>query len=654
MKSIRPSTCFVACWLALSLPAAQAQNKLPVKFGRVTPEDFAVDAMSLDSSANAVIVADVGNASFVMNARHTIDIEFHRSKRIKILTTNGFDAATIAIPMSNSSNESEMVTSLKATTYNLQDGKVVATELDSKSVYTDKINQNFSEKKFTFPALQAGSIVEYSYTLWSPFFFNLPSWVFQGKYPCLWSEYETDLPKSLVYINFSQGYLPFTINTTDVGAGGSVINRWVISHVPPLKEEPYTTSINNYVSKIEFQFAGGQIGNIMLESKMDSWNKLNDQLLQSNQFGNDLDGNNAWLKDDLKNITLGAVDDLEKAHRIYDYIRDHFACTSHNSIMLDNSLRTVYNSKSGTEADLNLLLVAMLAHEKIQADPVILSTRSHGFTNPVYPQLTNFNYVICRVTVGTSAWYLDASEPCIGFGELPSRCYNGYARLVSKDNPSAVELDADLVTETRKTTVFVSNDDKGGLVARFESSPGPKEAFEMRQNVKENGEAAFVKKLRTAYTGDMKIANVTIDSLQQPDQPLDLSYDLTLPVDKAASLFYFNPMLGEGYSENPFKSAERAYPVEMPNTMDRIYIFSMDIPDGYVVDEMPKSAKVLLNDNEGSFEYIISKDDQQIQFRTHIKLEKANYKPEDYASLRNFFALIVEKESEQIVFKKIK
>ena len=81
---------------------------------------------------------------------------------------------------------------------------------------------------------------------------------------------------------------------------------------------------------------------------------------------------------------------------------------------------------------------------------------------------------------------------------------------------------------------------------------------------------------------------------------------------------------------------------------------SMDIPAGYVVDELPKSAKVLLNTDEGYYEYIISKDDQQIQFRSRIQLVKANYQPEDYASLRDFFAFVVKKESEQIVFKKKK
>jgi hypothetical protein len=35
-------------------------------------------------------------------------------------------------------------------------------------------------------------------------------------------------------------------------------------------------------------------------------------------------------------------------------------------------------------------------------------------------------------------------------------------------------------------------------------------------------------------------------------------------------------------------------------------------------------------------------------------LKKANFNPEDYATLRDFFAYVVKKEAEQIVFKKIK
>jgi hypothetical protein len=92
----------------------------------------------------------------------------------------------------------------------------------------------------------------------------------------------------------------------------------------------------------------------------------------------------------------------------------------------------------------------------------------------------------------------------------------------------------------------------------------------------------------------------------------------------------------------------------MPFVMDETYTLTMDVPDGYVIDELPKSAKVLFNDNEGFFEYLIARNGDNIQMRSRIKFNKAVFKPEDYSTLRDFFGFVVKKQSEQIVFKKKK
>jgi len=154
--------------------------------------------------------------------------------------------------------------------------------------------------------------------------------------------------------------------------------------------------------------------------------------------------------------------------------------------------------------------------------------------------------------------------------------------------------------------------------------------------------------------GRSVFSNLELDSLKQPDMPLAVAYDLKITPDPATDVFYFNPMLSEGYKENPFKAAERVYPVEMGGTMDETYVLNMEVPEGYVVDELPKSAKVLYNDDEGFFEYLVVKGSEGIQFRSRLQLKKANFKPEDYNTLREFFGFIVKKESEQIVFKKKK
>lgn len=119
-------------------------------------------------------------------------------------------------------------------------------------------------------------------------------------------------------------------------------------------------------------------------------------------------------------------------------------------------------------------------------------------------------------------------------------------------------------------------------------------------------------------------------------------------------IIYFSPMLTEATRNNPFKSVERNYPVEFPYVQRENYILNMEIPKGYKVDELPKSTRVKLNDNEGMFEYIIRAEGENIQLMSRLILNKATYSPEDYATLRDFYAFIIKKEAEQIVFKKVK
>jgi hypothetical protein len=112
-------------------------------------------------------------------------------------------------------------------------------------------------------------------------------------------------------------------------------------------------------------------------------------------------------------------------------------------------------------------------------------------------------------------------------------------------------------------------------------------------------------------------------------------------------------MFGEGHKKNPFKSEERLYPVEMPYTIDDTYILNMEVPEGYVVDELPKQM-LAKYDEEGSsfFEYRIQQSGNTISLRSRIKLTRAFYEPDEYLGLREFFNLVVKKHNEQIVFKK--
>lgn len=654
----------------LPLNSAFGQEKIPVKFGKVTPQDFDLSKQTFDTSVNAVVIADFGISSFEGNAKGWFTLVHKHQKRIKILNRNGFDAAKVEVMLYSKGSNEERLENLKASTYNLEDGRVVETKLDNSGVFKEKFSKNHVLKKFTFPAVKEGSIIEYSYTLTSDYLFNLQPWAFQGEYPRLWSEYQVDLPDFFVYTFISQGYIPFYINKASRSfsnyrvqvPGGTSSNdtysinanvttkRWVMKDVPALKEENFTSTINNHIAKIEFQLSEYRFPNTPAKDIMGNWATATEELIKAEEFGQPIEKENNWLNDDLKGIVPNTMNSLDKAKNIYSFIRDNFTCTSHSDVYLNNSLKTIFKNKNGSVADLNLLLVAMLRHENIRAVPLLLSTRDHGFANELYPLLDRFNYVLAMATIDGVNYYLDASRP-LGFGKLAADCYNGVARIIS-DHPLPVYLQADSVKEQKITSVIIVNNDKGQLDGAYQSALGPLQSYALRNQIKNKGEEAYFKKLKSSASLDMDIVKEGIDSLKKFDDPLQVHYDFVL---KSADedIIYFNPMMSEGYKDNLFKAAERKYPVEMPYTFDETFILNMETPKNYVIDELPKSARVEFNGGEGLFEYLIGKNGSTgVQVRSRIVMKKANFLPEDYNSLREFFGYIVKKHSEQIVFKK--
>ena len=198
--------------------------------------------------------------------------------------------------------------------------------------------------------------------------------------------------------------------------------------IPAIKEEPFTTTTKNHIARIEFQLSSiWSMGRSM--DILSSWPKIGRQLMENQSFGADIAKNNGWLDDPLINILGNTRSDLEKAQKIFSFVRDNFSCKAYSGIYASTPLKTVFKNKRGTEAEINLLLSAMLNHEKILSKPVILSTRSHGYASVIYPLITKYNYVVCYASIDTSNIFLDASVPVNAFNHLPDYCYNGQARV---------------------------------------------------------------------------------------------------------------------------------------------------------------------------------------------------------------------------------
>jgi hypothetical protein len=672
--------CFVLCtWTILF---AAAQDKTPVKFGKLVPEDFILPSSpAIDSNTSAVIIADVGVTTFKGNANGWVSYVFKRKTRIRMLNKKAFDLATVKISLYTDGEEKEKLEDVAATTYNLENGVVAITKMERKDLFTDKIDKNRLQQKFTLPGVKENSIIEYSYTVISDFYFNIPAWQFQNtEHPCLWSEYQVTIPSLVGYVFNKRGVHKFDIdqasdghesylirpkkenpmtsgvvdNTLSVNAN-TVKHRWVMKNVPAFYVENYLFTPENYIDEIDFQLARTYNGETTTEVK-NNWTKVTDDMLKSNDFASFVNNGQEvyWLDKPVNDLTRNSADNLEAAKDIYYWLTDNFTCTDHHSKYIKTTLQDVFKNHKGNVGEVNLLLTSMLLKKHIEAAPVVLSTREYGYNYASYPILGRLDYVVCKATIDGREYYLDASYPMLGFGRLPPNVYNGHARVISQQDSVSVYFMADSIKEQRVTSVYIINDEKkpGRLSGSCAVAMGYMESFQLRQQAAGKGAQSYFDGLKLAAGDDISFEETRIDSLKKPEYPISTAVDFFIKSLEGNDMIYFNPILWSGYKNNPFSAASRKYPVEMPYPVNDTYVLNMETPAGFIIEEMPKSARVNFNGDDGYFEYLVQKNESGFQLRSRIVMKKAFFDPLDYDSLRDFFGFIVKKQNEQIVFKR--
>lgn len=538
---------FVCCYLHFALSSFAQYEK--VKFGDIKTNDFAPTVYLIDSNANAVVLFDIGSAVYEGDSYGGFSILTNRHMRIRILNRNAFDFATISIPLYISSEYEEKVENLEAVTYNVENSKVVSYKLDKSSIFKEKVSKSFTLEKFTLPNLKEGCILEIKYRLISPYEREMKPWYFQKKYPVLWSRFSASIPSIYDFVILRQGFQPLKINEAKVTPTsynlvqrGSVSERtqyisvtldrkdyvWGIENIPALKHEDYITTTDNYVAKIDFVLYKILFPDSPVRDVMSNLYKISENLMKNENFGESITKNNGWMDDEMEKIVPSKSTKLEAAQKIFSYIRDHITCTNHNRTFLSTPLKKVFETKQGNVAEVNLLLIAMLSKYGLETNPVMLSTRDNGKAWEEYPMLDKMNYVIAQVIVDDQKYLLDASQSKMGFGHLPIDCYNGFARIINKDNPQLINLSSDSIKESKITTMFISNGEKGGMTGSFTSYMGEFESQDLRDKLVKTSKEDFFKDIKKGFSIDINFSDTAIDSLKNFEQPVAVKYDFTM------------------------------------------------------------------------------------------------------------------------------
>lgn len=625
-------------------------QKAPVKFGDVSMEELSMKRYDLDSSSAAVVLADFGEVYIDVS---TVKLIFERTTRIKILTKEGLDQANIEIPLFHSNSAKEKVSNLKAVTYNLESGKIVSTKMAGSAVFEERINKYFDNQKFTLPNVKEGSVIEYTYKIYSDFIDNFPNWEFQREIPTVWSEYRAHIPEFFIFEMYTQGYVSVSVNVKDqVQADYNVKERqWVARDVPAFKPEPYMTCEDDYISKINLALSHIDFPGQPTREIMGSWAKLNAIMLNSDYFGKLITGS-GFLKKKVEELTTGVNEPEKKLAIIYDYVKKAIEWNKEDDRSADNTnLKKVFDDARGNSAEINLALTSMLVKADLAAQPVLTSTRDHGVIRISYPMEKQFNYVLCAVTINGKMLLLDATDRLLPMNILPQRCVNSQGLIISPVMSKWIDIPSTVRSKTTVQTALELGTDSQ-LTGKIEYASSGYAAHSVRKKYQSKGKDEYVKSIMGQKTWEVSASD--IKNIDKIHENVIESYDITIAdhVNSAGDIYYIDPFITGKYSENPFHHEKREYPVDFGSSFDRVYMIKLTIPEGYKVDELPKAKILVLPDNAGKYMYNVLQSGNMISITSILNISKPIFTQLEYPDLREFYNQVVAKEAEQIVLKK--
>jgi hypothetical protein len=617
-------------------------QKAPIKFGNFSMDDMNMVVYDKDSSAVAVILADYGETVLAPGESY-----FMRHTRIKILKKAGYGLADIAIPVFGSTVKGS-IKDFKASTFNLVKGTIEETSLDRTGKFTEEFVNGIEILKFAMNNVREGSIVEYTYKIQ---YGGIMDWEFQSLIPVRFSQYKIYVSTFLKFNKTIQGYLTptnYEKKNTYIGSFECEMQSWEMEDVPAFKVEPFISTYKNYISKIKFSLSEWGYSDVFSD-----WGMLRTNYRRAIFFAENVKGT-AFLKNLSRTITSGYSTDGEKVLALFYYVRNKMESNGWNTTFVSEyDIKNAFEKKVGNSAEINLMLLSMLLHIGIHAEPVLISTRDNGFVRQDILNARQFNKVILWVDLGGKFVLLDATDKFLNHDFLPENCINGIGAGYRAGAISFQWVPLSNFLRTKTVLNFnVTIDDNGSVKGSLQSKKNGYTAREVREKFKHNKQKDYFKTLFS--TQDFEVTNSSIKDIDTLQTLVEEQHEFILPnySVKTDSRIYINPVFALRIDENPFKKDEREYPVDFHYPKEIISITRLSIPKEYIIDELPKQSMHMLPNGAGKFIYSCYQSGETITVTTQLVLNNSFFSQEEYLVLKEFYNIITAKQAEQIVLKK--
>ena len=647
------------CLLLAGAGGAFAQ-RIPVntKFGAVSDAEVDLQTYEADTSAAAVMLYRSYLLELIFDADINIVQEITVHERIKVLKEEGKKYADYSFLYYNDRDIKEYYSGIKVETYNRENGKIVRTKMSKKYDFDEQYSENVRRRSFTAENVKVGSVIEITYKFTSPRYFDIDNIYLQLPIPVN----ETDVTVGVAeyfHINKSQrGYITPAYTHDDARkqmpvSGGILSYQEDFDHyhavdLPAMAGESFSYCPSQYRTQVMYDLSGVSIPGSVYQSFSKRWPDVDKAIAESDIVGV-VKGKFRDAKE-LEAALQGVEGDEERIVAARKYVADRVKWDEKSRLVPD-SAREILKRGSGSDVDINALVGSALNTLGFVAEPVMIHRRSEGVLLDFHTSLNAFNTFILKVTSpdGSKSWFLDAAREHGALNVLNPDFLIPQARVIHLDGFGEWANLTKLTKDSRVNEVVnVKVAPEGNLVGKVVAKASNEASYSVKAHYADfDTEDAYLDELESDE--GVEITGFEINKEYGPT--VEISYSFEKDLDGGDRL-YINPFLTSYHSSTAFQKEKREIPVDFPYPEYINYSFALDIPEGYVVEELPEDASLACPPVGGRILFQSKDLGKQVAVNYRFTMNETTVLPEHYADLRVFWETATGIEKSTIVLKK--
>ena len=654
---------FVICILAMILISADvfAQTiEINKRFGKVSKEEVEMKEYPADTSASAIMLYENTLVSIDFDASGGFKLNTKKHQRIKILKEDGLDWGDVEMIYYYSNILRDNISGIDVVTYNLVDGKVVETKMPGKYIFRDDYTEDYKKLSFSAQEVRVGSVIEIRYAVNSNIYWEIDEIYFQKTIPVNISECTVRLPEMFEFNKKQLGFNPVKYEyaaetgSLSLGAGSTYtytvnVDKYSATEIPAFKMEPYVYNADQYYTALHYDIKTLTIPGSVYENFTVNWADVDNSYLDSDMMRRFRA--QCQFKDEMAALALEGSD-VEKIAAVVDFVKGKVQWNRDYDI-LPQIISQAVKAQSGSNADINCIIAGCLREAGYAVEPVMVKFRSSGLLLDFQPEMHPYDTFILKVDAPDGkSYYLDGGAS------------GGYVNIL---NPlMLVERGRILRPDGRSEWVDLTKLGRSGTIMNVRAKVTPEGLLVGSVDARFSGQDSYREKAsynsfddEDGYIEDIENDNlievIEFEAADMKKYSSSASYNYTYEdeLTESGDRIYINPFVTRFHSKDSFKSIKREYPIDFPYAYMVNYMFTLDIPEGYMVEQLPENALVKLQGLDATLKLLASERGPAIMISFSYTQNKMTGLASDYESIREFWQYMNDVYESMIVLKKI-